>query len=86
MTEAPFGFVRALARLPARGFLALIRLYQRTLSPTLPALLGPASLGVLATYLGLTFLYTFYLKRKLLVDVFSLAILYTLRIVEGGAD
>ena len=49
------------------------------------ALLGPASLGVLATYLGLTFLYTFYLKRKLLVDVFSLAILYTLRIVEGGA-
>ncbi len=49
------------------------------------ALLGPASLGVLAFYLGLTFLYTFYLKRKLLVDVFSLAILYTLRIVEGGA-
>jgi len=30
------------ARLPARTLLALIRLYQRTLSPALPALLGPA--------------------------------------------
>jgi putative membrane protein insertion efficiency factor len=31
-----------LATLPARGLLALIRLYQRTLSPALPALFGPA--------------------------------------------
>jgi putative membrane protein insertion efficiency factor len=31
-----------LAAMPARGLLALIRLYQRTLSPALPALFGPA--------------------------------------------
>lgn len=30
------------ARLPARALLALIRLYQRALSPVLPALFGPA--------------------------------------------
>lgn len=33
---------RALLGLPARAALALIRLYQRTLSPALPALFGPA--------------------------------------------
>ena len=49
------------------------------------AFLGTSSLAVLAVYLGATFVYTFYLKRKLLVDVFSLAFLYTLRIIEGGA-
>lgn len=48
---APAGFagassrpdpVRWLFRLPARGALLAIRLYQRTLSPALPALFGPA--------------------------------------------
>ena len=42
MTEALLRFVRALARLPARALLALIWLYQRTLSPALPAIFGPA--------------------------------------------
>jgi putative membrane protein insertion efficiency factor len=42
MTEALLRFARVLAGLPARALLALIRLYQRTLSPALPALLGPA--------------------------------------------
>jgi putative membrane protein insertion efficiency factor len=36
------GSVVFLFRLPALTLLALIRLYQRTVSPALPALLGPA--------------------------------------------
>jgi putative membrane protein insertion efficiency factor len=42
MIERALQFARLLARLPARALLALIRLYQRTLSPALPALGGPA--------------------------------------------
>lgn len=52
----------------------------------LGALTGnPLFLGVLATYLVLTFAYSLWLKRKLLVDVLTLAGLYTIRIVAGGA-
>lgn len=40
---------------------------------------------LLAVYFALTVAYSFYLKRKLLVDVFVLAGLYTLRIMAGGA-
>ena len=36
-------------------------------------------------YLALTLLYTFLLKRKILVDALTLAALYTLRILAGGA-
>jgi putative membrane protein insertion efficiency factor len=35
-------FARAVVRLPARALLALIWLYQRTLSPALPVLFGPS--------------------------------------------
>ena len=42
-------------------------------------------LGVLAAYLVTTFAYSLSLKRKLLVDVLTLAGLYTVRIVAGGA-
>ena len=45
----------------------------------------PAFLGVLSLYLTVTFLYSLYLKRKLLVDVLTLAGLYTVRILAGGA-
>jgi 4-hydroxybenzoate polyprenyltransferase len=38
----------------------------------------------LAGYLLLTTLYSFWLKRKVLVDVFTLAGLYTFRIIAGG--
>ncbi|MDO9417100.1 UbiA family prenyltransferase [Pararhizobium sp.] len=41
--------------------------------------------GVLAFYAVATTAYTFVLKRKLLVDVFTLAGLYTVRIVAGAA-
>ena len=45
---------------------------------------GGAFLGVLLVYLVITFAYSVWLKRKLLVDVLTLAGLYTVRIVAGG--
>jgi 4-hydroxybenzoate polyprenyltransferase len=48
--------------------------------PAAAAVLGRAGL-----YAVITTAYTFVLKRKLLVDVFTLAALYTLRIVAGAA-
>ena len=41
-------------------------------------------LAVLVSYLVLTCLYSFFLKRLLVVDVLTLALLYTLRIVAGS--
>lgn len=45
---------------------------------------NPLFIAVLAFYLALTFLYSLWLKRKLLLDVLTLAGLYTIRIVAGG--
>lgn len=42
-------------------------------------------LGVLSIYFITTFAYSLWLKRKLIVDVLTLAGLYTIRIVAGGA-
>ncbi len=42
-------------------------------------------IGMLAFYLAATFAYSFWLKRKLLVDVITLAGLYTVRIFAGSA-
>jgi len=54
-------------------------------------LLAAVALGFAASilpwvlsYVVLSTLYTFALKRKLLVDVFVLAVLYTLRVIAGG--
>jgi 4-hydroxybenzoate polyprenyltransferase len=41
--------------------------------------------AVLGFYLVLTTAYSFYLKRKMLVDVIALAILYTTRVIAGAA-
>jgi 4-hydroxybenzoate polyprenyltransferase len=41
--------------------------------------------AALAFYLVLTTAYSFYLKRKMLVDVIALAILYTTRVIAGAA-
>jgi 4-hydroxybenzoate polyprenyltransferase len=41
--------------------------------------------GALIAYLGIAFAYVLYFKRKLLVDVLSLAALHTLRIIAGNA-
>lgn len=46
---------------------------------------NPMFLGVLAVYLVATFAYSLALKRKLLIDVLTLAGLYTIRIIAGGA-
>ena len=53
-------------------------------SAILALLVGPGFAGVLVVYLAVTFLYSVWLKRKLLVDVLTLAGLYTIRIVAGG--
>ena len=42
MNASATKLLRLAVALPARALLALIRLYQRTLSPALPALFGPA--------------------------------------------
>jgi len=42
-------------------------------------------LGVLALYYAVTFAYSFWLKRRLIIDVITLAGLYTIRIVAGAA-
>jgi 4-hydroxybenzoate polyprenyltransferase/phosphoserine phosphatase len=49
------------------------------------ALLPSAFVLVLASYAVLTLAYSFDLKRRLLVDVLALAVLYTLRVVAGAA-
>ncbi|AKI02711.1 4-hydroxybenzoate polyprenyltransferase-like prenyltransferase [Hoeflea sp. IMCC20628] len=51
----------------------------------LASLLPPQFWGVLCLYAVITTAYTFVLKRKLLVDVFTLAGLYTVRIIAGAA-
>ena len=48
-------------------------------------LLPPLFLGVLAIYYLLTLAYSLRLKRTALIDVLTLAGLYTLRIIAGGA-
>ena len=51
---------------------------------SISALVSKQLAGVLVAYLALTTLYSVYLKRKLLLDVLSLAFLYTLRIIAGA--
>ncbi|MGR3794950.1 UbiA family prenyltransferase [Vannielia sp. SX4] len=49
------------------------------------AFLGLSFFLVLMLYFGLTTLYSLSLKRKLIVDICTLAALYTMRIIAGGA-
>jgi 4-hydroxybenzoate polyprenyltransferase/phosphoserine phosphatase len=46
--------------------------------------LPPAAAALVVTYLVTTTAYSTFLKRKLLVDVFALALLYTLRVLIGS--
>jgi len=46
--------------------------------------ISPLYTLVLLGYVALTVSYSFYLKRRLLVDVVALAMLYTIRVVAGG--
>lgn len=54
-------------------------------SVALASMLSTQFMMVLALYAVVTTAYTFVLKRKLLVDVFTLAGLYTIRIIAGAA-
>lgn len=47
-------------------------------------LLPPPFLLILLSYLVITTAYSFYLKRKLMVDVVALASLYTIRVIAGA--
>lgn len=53
------------------------------LSLVLGSLAGAAVVLVLMAYLGLTLAYSFALKRKPVLDAFTLAVLFTLRLVLG---
>ncbi len=55
------------------------------LAVAIGAFLGPSFVSVLLVYLGITVLYTIWLKRVVVADVVSLAALYTIRIFAGGA-
>ncbi len=48
------------------------------------AALGPRFMAVLALYLVITTAYSFWLKKRAIVDICTLAILYTVRIIAGG--
>lgn len=50
----------------------------------LAALIGPVFLLVMAIYYGATTAYSFYFKRRAVVDVTVLAGLYTVRVIAGG--
>ena len=61
------------------------------LAPTLMLLgliaafpLGLRFLGVLLAYIAITFAYSFFLKRKPMIDVITLACLYGIRVLAGG--
>ncbi len=70
--------------LSIRAGLALVPILLACAAVLLLAL-TPGARFLLGVYLATTTLYTFVLKRKVLVDVFTLAFLYTLRVLVGGA-
>lgn len=47
--------------------------------------LGPAFLGVVVLYIGLSIAYSFKLKRMRWIDIATLAALYTIRVIAGAA-
>lgn len=70
--------------LPVRLGLLLVPLLLAA-AVALGALLPPGARLLLGGYAATSTLYSFFLKRKVLVDVFTLAFLYTLRVLLGGA-
>lgn len=55
-----------------------------TISMAIAIAVAPKFLLVLAVYVVLTFAYSLILKRKLMIDIWTLGTLYTIRIVAGG--
>jgi 4-hydroxybenzoate polyprenyltransferase/phosphoserine phosphatase len=67
---------------PATGLAMSVLLGAASLALSI-ALLPLAFVGVLLAYAALTTAYSVFLKRRAVVDVFSLAALYTLRVAAG---
>lgn len=74
----------AAGRFPIKAALALIPFFLFA-AFSIGLFLPPAFLWILAGYLGLTTLYSYFLKKIVLVDVLCLALLYTVRIFAGAA-
>ena len=74
----------AAGTLPIRFGLLLAPLLI-VLSVAIALFLPPAFIAVLGLYFVTTVSYSFYFKRKPILDVLLLSLLYTLRIVAGGA-
>ncbi|WFU79126.1 UbiA family prenyltransferase [Bradyrhizobium sp. CIAT3101] len=68
---------------PSQGILAVPVLFASSM--LVGALVSLEFLGVLLGYFALTTAYSFILKRKMLVDVIALAMLYVVRLVAGAA-
>lgn len=69
--------------IPAGAALSLLCL---ALGLAVAAAVSPRLLGVIATYLAITTGYSLYFKRRVLLDVIVLAVLYTLRLLGGGVS
>jgi 4-hydroxybenzoate polyprenyltransferase len=74
----------AAGEVPIRGALILAAILL-VLSAIFAAALGYQFGIVIAAYILLTTAYTFYLKKKMMIDVVTLASLYTLRVIGGAA-
>jgi 4-hydroxybenzoate polyprenyltransferase len=67
---------------PARA--AIIMLALLAVATAIAAAVSLPFLGVLLAYLALTTAYSFKLKRVALIDVVTLAVLYTIRVIAGA--
>jgi 4-hydroxybenzoate polyprenyltransferase len=67
---------------PARAAVVMVALL--TAAVAIAAAVSPPFLGVLLAYLALTTAYSFKLKRVALIDVVTLAVLYTVRVIAGA--
>lgn len=74
----------ATGAIPITGAMALIP-FLLTVAFLGAWAIGLSFFAVLLAYLALTTAYTFVLKRKMLVDVLTLASLYTIRVIAGAA-
>lgn len=54
------------------------------LGSVVAAMISWATLGALLSYIAVSLAYSLHLKRRSLIDVFTLAFLYTIRVVGGG--
>ncbi|WP_407157766.1 UbiA family prenyltransferase [Bradyrhizobium sp. STM 3557] len=67
---------------PARAAAAMVALLAAAIA--MAAAVSLPFLGVLLAYLALTTAYSFKLKRVALIDVVTLAVLYTIRVIAGA--